>query len=121
WYYQRYLEGPVGYHNAQATLFALGVPLALGAATSRRLPVRVVGAAALGPLVGALILTQSRGALLALGIASVVLLAWARDLRLVLFALPAAAVTGGMLLAVRSVDAALVEGPAAAHVDELRR
>ncbi len=113
WFYQRYLEGPVGYHNAQATLFAVGLPLALTVATSRAWYVRAGGGAATALLLGPLIMTQSRGGLLAAGLGVTVALAWARDLRIVLFTLPTLAAATGLLIAVRDVDAALVEHGAA--------
>ena len=34
WFRVRQLEGPIGYHNGEATIFAMGVPLALWVATS---------------------------------------------------------------------------------------
>jgi O-antigen ligase/polysaccharide polymerase Wzy-like membrane protein len=121
WFLGRYLQGPVGYHNAQATLFVLGLPLALTAATSRRLAARAVGGAATGALLGALILTQSRGALLAAGVSAVVLLAWSREIRLLMFIAPVLAAVAALLAAVRDVDAALVDGTAATHLHDLRR
>ena len=121
WFFGRYLEGPAGYHNAQAMLFVLGLPLALGAATSSKVYVRACGGAASGLFLGALILTQSRGGLLAAAIATIVLLAWARDLSLLLFSAPTLVATAGLLIALRPVDAALASGSAAHHVDELRR
>ena len=121
WFYGRYLDGPVGYHNAQATLFVLGLPLALAATSSRKVSVRALGGAAAGAFLGALILTQSRGGLLAAGAAVLTLLVWTRDRRLLLFSAPVVATTAALFLAVRDVDAALANGTATAHLGELRR
>lgn len=120
WFYQRYLEGPVGYHNAQATLFAVGLPLALALATSRAWYVRAGAGAATAVLLGPLILTQSRGGLLAAGLGLLVALAWARDLHIALLTLPVLAAATGLLVAVRDVDAALVEHGPAGSADALR-
>lgn len=120
WFFGRYLDGPVGYHNAQATLFVLGLPLALAATSATKVYVRAIGGGASGAFLGALILTQSRGGLLAAGVAVFVLLVWSRDRRLLLFSAPVLAATAALFLAVRDVDAALADGSAAAHLGELR-
>jgi hypothetical protein len=120
WFFRRFLEGPVGYHNAQAAFFALGIPLALAATTTERALVRLAGGVAAGLLAGGLLLTQSRGALAALLAALLVQLLWSRDLRL--FVRASLLVTAGvaLLFALRSVDAAIVEGTTDEQLDALR-
>jgi hypothetical protein len=115
WFHGRMLEGPVGYHNAQGLLCAIALPLALRAACGAHPLVRAGGAAAAAPLLAVLLLTQSRGALAAAGVAVACQLALARRLRLLVAA--ALLVGGGAVLAVelRSVDRALlIDGPAGA-------
>lgn len=65
------LTGPTGYANASAALFACGIlpALVLGARRELAVPLRVAALAAAGALSGALVLTQSRGAIAALALA----------------------------------------------------
>jgi O-antigen ligase len=120
WFADRWLEGPVGYKNAQAAIMVLGVVLAVWATSSSRVAARAAGGGAAGLCLGTLLLTQSRGALLALGIAVVVQLAWARDLRLVVTAFPVVGAGALLGLALRRVDAALVDGSRAEQLDAFR-
>ena len=121
WFYGRLLEGPTGYHSAQATLFVLGLPFALVMAIAPRWYVRAAGGAACALLLAALVLTQSRGGLIAAAAAVIVVVAWARDLRLLLFSVPVVAAAAALHAPMRNVDAALVHGSDTAQVDELRR
>jgi tetratricopeptide (TPR) repeat protein len=121
WFYGRFLQGPVGYHNAQAILFAVAVPLGLWQANHGRLVARMGGAAAAVILVAAVLLTQSRGALVGLGVGLLVQLAWARSPRLLLLTGLLAGAGAGLWFALRGVDAALLEGTSAEQVDALRR
>jgi hypothetical protein len=91
------LREPLGYANALAALFVSGIPTALVLGTRRGAPARAAGAAAISILTVGLVLTGSRGGLLAALIAVVVVLVLAgRRLELVATlaagALPAAPV-----------------------------
>jgi O-antigen ligase len=116
WFAGRALEGPAGYKNAQAGLAIVGVCVSLWAVGSTAWLGRVIGGAASALFVGLLLLTQSRGGLIALGIAVIVQLAAARKLTLILFVFPLVAAAGLLGFALSRVDAALVEG---AHADRL--
>jgi O-Antigen ligase len=109
WFHGRVLDGPVGYHNAQGVLFAVGVALALGELDAREPLVRALaGASAVICLAGTL-LTQSRGALLALGASAIVYLLASGRLSL---AVRTALATAAGLLLVRQlahVDLALLD------------
>lgn len=120
WFYNRFLEGPVGYHNAQAAIFALGVPFSLWAAGASRVWGRIAGGAAGGVLLGALLLTQSRGALAALGLGLLVQLLWTRDLRAVVLAVLFVAAAVALGFALRPVDAAILEGDPSDRLAALR-
>jgi O-antigen ligase len=112
WFTGRALEGPVGYHNAQGILFAVGTALALGQLESRG-PERAAAAAAAASCLAGTLLTQSRGAVAALCVVAFVHVLLrptpARTLRV------AALASGGLVLARRleHVDASLVERHAA--------
>ena len=80
------LVGPVGYKNAQGGLFAAAVPLALWLAQTRSRRGRSVATAAAVVLLGGLLLSQSRGALAALLVGTVVLLSLDRRPELTLTA-----------------------------------
>ena len=115
WIDGRKVQGPVGYHNALGAFFAVGVPLALHAASHRKLPVRVLAGASLAGIEGALLVTQSRGALLAAALAAVAFAAITRDVRVLAIA-GLAAMVGAMLISpLRDVDAALVDSTHAVH------
>jgi hypothetical protein len=71
------LSWPVGYANGFAAISAISLPLALGLAAHGRLPaVRSAAAAAIAPLLAVLLVTSSRGGVLATaaGLVAVVLL-----------------------------------------------
>jgi O-antigen ligase len=67
------LDAPIGYSNALGLLLAYGLLLGAGIALHRSGTVRVLAGAALVPLVVALFLTYSRGAILALLVGLLVL------------------------------------------------
>lgn len=71
---------PVGYANALGILATLGLLLVLGlvSADSTR-PLRALGTSALVPLAAALVLTSSRGAVVALALGLAVMFAFARE------------------------------------------
>jgi O-antigen ligase len=78
------LREPFGYANALASLFASGVPTALVLGTRREPLVRALAAAAVCALIVALVLTGSRGGILATLVAIIVVLVLAgRRLELV--------------------------------------
>jgi O-antigen ligase len=120
WFFGRLLEGPVGYHNAEAMFFVLGVLPSLVALRHARPSIRAAGGACCGIFLGALVLTQSRGGLVFAALAALVLIAYARDVHLLLLAPVLVAATAALLVAVRDVDAALVDGSPSEHVSELR-
>ncbi len=121
WFKGRMLEGPVGYHNAQGLLAAVSLPLALSLAATARTPAaRAAAALMAAPLLGLLLLTQSRGALVAVALAVMLQTALSRHGRLAALAVLLAAGGGALAVALRSVDRALVEGGPAASVAELR-
>src|SRR5581483_10799005 len=97
------LAEPIGYANALGALAAMAIVLALGFARHRRREVRAVAGASLVPLASVLYLTLSRGSLLALAVALLVLAAagGAGETAgsLLVLSLPPAA---GVLLTVRS-------------------
>lgn len=113
WFEGRILDGPVGYHNAQAAVFLVGLPVALWAADGERLAARAAGGAAAVLLLGPLLLTQSRSAVGALALALAVQVVLARSATTALTA--AAVVAAGIVLVgpLQRVDAALVAGDGA--------
>jgi hypothetical protein len=111
WFDGRKVEGPLSYHNAQGAMFAIGVPLALWVTTRRAAPLRAAGGLSCVALIAGILVTQSRGALLAALLAAVVQLAAARDVRLVAHALLAALLGAALVIPFRHVDAALVNDP----------
>ena len=111
WFDGRKVEGPFSYHNAQGAIFAIGVPLALWATTRRPAPVRALGGLSCMALVASLLVTQSRGALLAALVAAAIQLAVARDVRLVAHAILAGLLGAALVIPFRHVDAALVNDP----------
>jgi hypothetical protein len=112
WFDGRKVQGPVGYANAQAAFLALGIPLALFLASRASLRTRCLGGASAALLLGTLLLTQSRGALVALAVALLFQVAVARDLRLAAFGLLLAGHGALLLPQLRHVDAALVAAAA---------
>jgi O-antigen ligase/polysaccharide polymerase Wzy-like membrane protein len=121
WISGRLVQGPVGYHNGQGLVFALGIPLALYLADNDRLAVRFGGGAAAGLMAGGVLLTQSRGSLLALAVAVVVQLLLTRRASLLIPAFALACALVGLVFALKPLDAALVDGLAGRQIDELRR
>lgn len=109
WLYARTLQGTVGYHNAQAGLMAIGVPLALWGLQARRAALRALAGIGGTLVVATLLLTQSRAGLGIGVLAFLVTLAWARDAGLVLRALPLGAAALAFVFELRDVDRALVE------------
>ena len=107
WFYVRFLEGPVGYHNAQAGMLALGLPLAFWLVQSSSRVERLAGGASAGLLLGPLLLTQSRAALGAVALASVLQLAISRGVRLAAFLLAFVGAALVLVTPLRNVDAAL--------------
>lgn len=120
WFEDRALEGLVGYHNAQAALLALGVPLALVACAAERRPVRMAGAASAGIVLGALLLTQSRGGVIAAAAGIAVVLCWARRLAVAVAAVPLVVAALVLTRALPRLDRALVDGTVAEQHDALR-
>lgn len=93
------LSYPLNYWNALGAFLAMGVPLLLFIATSARtVAARAAGAAALPIVASSLYLTYSRGSLLALAVALVVLFA-AWPARLGVLATAAVGATGSVILA----------------------
>ena len=109
WFYARTLQGTVGYHNAQADLLAMGIPLALWGLGTRVPWLRGLAGAAGALLVATLLLTQSRAGLGMGVVAFLVTLGWARSAELVLRAVPLGAAGVALLVPLRDVDRALVD------------
>ncbi len=110
WFQGRQLEGPLGYHNAEGAICAIGMPLALWAAASHVRWSRAFGAFAAGLFLSVALLTQSRGSLAAIVLAVAIQVAVTRRARLA--ALAGALTVAGVVLfaALQSVDSALIEG-----------
>jgi hypothetical protein len=117
WFEVRYLAGPVGYHNAEATILVVGLPIAIWAGASSGRFIRATGAAAAGLLVGTILLTQSRGAILAAIVSAVVQIAVSRRLRVAALSIALGATGALLFMPLRSVDRALVAGDV--HAGEL--
>lgn len=111
WFDGRKVEGPLRYHNAQGAFFAIGVPLALWATTQRKATVRAAGGLSCLALVAGMLVTQSRGALLAALAATAVQVAVSRDVRLLAHAILAGLLGAALVIPFRHVDAALVNDP----------
>lgn len=96
------LREPVGYWNALALVFAMGLPLALrfAADTGRRPLARAVATAALVPALVGIVLTGSRGGVVFALVAVAVWLAMARERRTGIVALAVAVPVGGLVAAV---------------------
>jgi hypothetical protein len=120
WLDGRLLNGPTGYHNALGLAFAMGVPLALWAAHLPARIVRAAGGASAAFLVSALLLTQSRGALVAVALAVIAQTLFTRSLRLAALAGCAVVVAVVMAFQLGHVDHALVTGDAAGQLRALR-
>jgi O-antigen ligase len=94
------LRSPVGYWNALALVAAFGIPIALWAATRHSRRVRSGAVVALYALLVALILTYSRGGVLAALVAIAAWFALSRERFAGVLAFVAAAVPAGLVLAV---------------------
>ena len=94
------LRSPVGYWNALALVAAFGLPIALWAATRHSRGVRAGAVVALYALLVALVLTYSRGGILAALVAIAAWFALSRERFEGLTASVAAAVPAGIVLAV---------------------
>jgi tetratricopeptide (TPR) repeat protein len=94
------LRSPVGYWNALALVAAFGIPIALWASTRHSRRVRAAGVVALYALLVALVLTYSRGGILAALVAIAAWFALSRERFEGATAFVAAAVPAGLLLAV---------------------
>jgi O-Antigen ligase len=94
------LRSPVGYWNALALVAAFGLPIALWAATRRSRWVRAGGVVALYALLVALVLTYSRGGILAALVALAIWFALSSERFEGATALVSAAVPAGILLAI---------------------
>ena len=121
WIYGRTVDGTVGYHNAQANICAIGICLAVSGMGRARPITRGASGAALGLLLGTLLLTQSRAGLGVGVIAVGVVLVWARSASLVLRLVPAFVVGALLLMPLRTVDAALVTQDPTQISDALHR
>jgi len=108
WYEVRYLTGPVGYHNAEATALVLGLPIAIWAGVATDRYIRAAGAASGGILVGTILLTQSRGALVAAIVSVVTQVIVSRRLRVAALSIALAAAGAVLLVPLRAVDRVLV-------------
>ncbi len=102
--------GPAGYKNAQAAIFALAIPLALRLVVRQDRRLKAAGGAAAGLLLGAMLLPQSRAALVAVGVAVVVQVWWTGSRRLLIFAI-------ALGLSTLVLDLALTRIPAGALID----
>ena len=118
YFHGRVLYGLVGYQNAQAAILAIGIPPALALAAQRQRLPRAAGAAAAVLLSAGVLLTESRGGLLALGVGVIVLIAWSRNGRIAATALLTLAAAGVLFVQLRHVDRGLFVGTAehALHV-----
>lgn len=120
WLYDRSLEGPVSDHNAQAALFALALPIAVWQIGRGGPLLRFLSGGASALLVGGVLLTQSRGTIIALALALLVQLAWARSVHMLLAASLVAGAGIALFFPLRDVDAALVTGNAAEQASAFR-
>ena len=118
YFHERVLYGLVGYQNAQAAILAIGIPPALALAAQHHRLSRAAGVAAAVLLSAGVLLTESRGGLLALGVGVIVLIAWSRNGRVAATALLTLAAAGALFVQLRHVDRGLFVGTAehAVHV-----
>ena len=120
WLEGRKVQGLVGYANAQGAILAIGIPIAVWFACKPRLVVRAAAGAAAGALLGGMLLTQSRGALLALGIALLLQAALARDVRVLSVSIAIGLSGAALWLPLRHVDHALIDSSAAVQTAAFR-
>jgi hypothetical protein len=119
WVDDRVVIGPVGDHNTQAAVFAIGVPIAVWYMARAPALARVGAGAAAAVLVAGILLTQSRGTLPALALGLLVQVALARSARVLLSAALVVVAGGALGLAIRSVDVALLQPDAGERADAL--
>ena len=114
------LRSPVGYWNALALVAAFGIPIALWAATRHSRRVRAGSVVALYVLLVALVLTYSRGGILAALVAIAAWFALSRERFEGVLAFVAAAVPAGIVLAVVLQLPGIAEGeqPRSVRVDD---
>ena len=112
YFHGRVLYGLVGYQNAQAAILAIGIPPALALAARRHRLSRAAGVATAVLLSAGVLLTESRGGLLALVVGVIVLIAWSRNSRIAGTALLALAAAGALVVQLRHVDSGLFAGTA---------
>lgn len=109
WFNGRQLEGSLGYHNGLAAAYVLGLPLALYFGADARRPIRFAGAAGTVLLLSTVLLTQSRAALLAIGLGVVLMVLLSRSWFTVVGAAALIPVSVVLFLLLRPVDDALVD------------
>ena len=112
YFHGRVLYGLTGYQNAQAAILAIGIPPALALAASDRRFLRAAGAAGAVLLSAGVLLTESRGGLLALVVGVLVQIVWTRNVRVTTTAVLTLAGAGALVVPLRHVDAALFAGDA---------
>jgi O-antigen ligase len=117
YFHGRVLYGLVGYQNAQAAILAIGIPPALALGADNRRLLRGAGAGAAVLLCAGVLLTESRGGLLALVIGVLVQIIWSRNVRVAATALVTLAAAGVLIPQLRHVDSALF----AAHANHAVR
>ncbi len=112
YFHGRVLYGLAGYQNAQAAILAIGIPPALAVASRDHRLLRASGAAAAVLLSAGVLLTESRGGLLALGVGVLIQIVWSRRARLTATAFLMLAGMAVLAVPLRHVDAALFAGNA---------
>lgn len=112
YFHGRVLYGLVGYQNAQAAILAIGIPPALALAAQRHRLARAAGVGTAVLLSAGVLLTESRGGLLALVVGVIVQIAWSRNGRVAATALLTLAAAGALAVQLRHVDRALYAGHA---------
>lgn len=112
YFHGRVLYGLVGYQNAQAAILAIGIPPALALAAQHHRLLRAAGAGTAVLLSAGVLLTESRGGLLALVVGLIVQIAWSRNGRVAATALLTLAAAGALAVELRHVDRALFVGTA---------
>lgn len=112
YFHGRVLYGLVGYQNAQAAILAIGIPPALALAAQRHRLLRAAGVGTAVLLSAGVLLTESRGGLLALVVGVIVQIAWSRNRRVAATALLTLAAAGVLAVQLRHVDRALFAGHA---------
>lgn len=109
WFVERQLEGSVGYHNALGTAYAMGIPLAVWLAGRQHGRGTPFGGFAAAVLIAGTLLTQSRGALLAIALTAVIQVSVSRTGIVTAIWAVLGLLTALLFVPLRAVDAALVE------------